>query len=95
MTESQRHAVAAGFLHILQTHHEVYERWVKIPKDDDAAIGKLIQDEMGLAKAPDKADLHAMATYIDSHLHDQVEKIQAANTNAPKHVGLIMATQQS
>jgi hypothetical protein len=95
MTESQRHGVAAGFLHLLQTHHDVYDRWIKIPKDDAAQIGALIREEMGLSQAPDKADLEAMASYIDAHLKDQVEKIQAANTNAPKHVGLVLATQQN
>lgn len=94
MTESQRHAAAAGFIHILQTHQEVYDRWIKIPKDDYAAIGKLIQDEVGLAKAPDETDLRAMAAYIDSHLKEQTQAIQRANSNAPKHVGFAVVTQQ-
>lgn len=95
MTQSQQHAVAAGFIHILQTHHDVYERWIKIPKDDYTAIGKLIQQEVGLAQAPTKDDLHAMAAYIDSHLKEQTSAIQAANANAPHHVGFMIATQQS
>lgn len=95
MTESQRHAVAAGFLHILHVHHDVYERWIKIPKDDAPAIGKLIQEEMGLAKAPDKADLDAMAAYIDAHLKEQTEAIRHTNSNAPHHVGFLVLTQQS
>jgi hypothetical protein len=95
MTESQRHGIAAGFLHILQTHSDVYDRWIKIPKDDAAKIGALIREEMGLSQAPDAADLAAMASYIDAHLKTQVEKIQAANANAPKHVGFVLVTQQS
>jgi hypothetical protein len=94
MTESQRHGVAAGFLHILQTHHEVYERWMAIPKDDAARIGALIREEMSLAQAPDRADLEAMATYIDAHLKEHVDKIQEAHANAPRHVGMILLTQQ-
>lgn len=95
MTESQRHGIAAGFLHLLQTHPDVYDRWIKIPKDDAAKIGALIREEMHLSQMPDKADLNAMAAYIDAHLKDQVEKIQAANSNAPRHVGFVAATQQS
>ena len=95
MTESQRHGIAAGFLHILHAHHGVYERWIAIPKDDAAKIGGLIREELGLAHAPDKADLEAMAKYIDAHLKEQVGKIQEAHANAPKHVGLILAMQQS
>jgi hypothetical protein len=95
MTESQRHGIAAGFLHILQTHHDVYERWIVIPKDDAAKIGALIREEMHLASVPDAQDLAAMASYIDAHLKTQVEQIQAANANAPKHVGFVSSTQQS
>jgi hypothetical protein len=85
MTESQRHAVAAGFLHILHAHPEVYERW--ITKGDAATTAKLIQDELGLAQPPTKEDLEVMARYIDTHLKMQVEQIRAAHTNAPRHVG--------
>jgi hypothetical protein len=95
MTESQRHGIAAGFLHILQTHDDVYKRWMATPKNDAEKIGALIREEMGLKEAPDKPDLDAMAKYIDAHLKDQVEKIQAANKDAPKHVGLITVTQQN
>lgn len=95
MMQSQQHAVAAGFIHILQTHHEVYERWIIVPKDDFAAIGKLIQDEVGLATAPDEPDLRAMAAYIDAHLKEQTQAIQSANSDAPKHIGFAALTQQS
>ncbi len=95
MTESQRHAVAAGFLHILHVHRDVYDKWIRIPKDDYAAIGKLIKEEMNLATAPDQADLHVMATYVDQHLKDQTSAIQAANANAPRHVGMIALMQQN
>ena len=89
MTESQRHAVAAGFLHILHAHPEVYERWIAIPQGDVAATGKLIHKELGLAQEPSSEDLEAMARYIDGHLKTQVEQIQAAHVNAPRHVGFI------
>jgi hypothetical protein len=95
MTQSQQHAVAVGFLHILQAHQDVYERWIVIPKDDMVAIGALIQQEVGLAQAPEAADLQAMADYVDAHLKDQTAAIQSANSDAPKHVGFVVATQQS
>lgn len=95
MTESQRHGVAAGFLHVLQTHAQVYEKWMHIPKDDYKALGALIKEEMGLSAAPDASDLHAMATYIDAHLKGQVSAIQSANANAPRHVGFIAVMQQN
>jgi hypothetical protein len=95
MTETQRHAVAAGFLHVLQTKPDVYAQWMKIAKDDYAGIGKLIQDTMGLAQTPSKDDLNAMAAYVDAHLQDQVSAIQEADTNAPRHVGFMVLTTQN
>lgn len=95
MTDTQQRAVAAGFMHVLQTHADVYAQWEKIPKDDYAAIGKLIQDTMGLAQTPSQADIHAMASYVDAHLKEDVATVQAANANAPRHVGFIAMMQQS
>ena len=94
MTETQRHAVAAGFLHVLQTKPDVYAQWMKIAKDDYAGIGKLIQDTMGLAQAPGKDDLTEMANYVDAHLQTQVGQIQAADANAPRHVGFFVLMNQ-
>jgi hypothetical protein len=87
MTESQRHGIAAGFLHVLEAHHDIYERWAKMPKEA-VGIGKLIQHEMGLASPPDKADLHAMQMYIDARLKDEVGKIRHVHANVPKVVGI-------
>jgi len=95
VTESQQHGVAAGFLHILQTHSQVYEKWMHIPKDDYLSIGTLIKEEMGLSTAPDVSDFHAMATYVDAQLKGQVSAIQSANANAPRHVGFLAAMQQN
>jgi hypothetical protein len=95
MTEIQRHAIAAGFLHVLHVHNDLFERWMRIPKDDYTAIGELLKNEMGLAQAPDKDDLQAMAAYIDAHLKSDVAAIQEAHENAPKHVGFMTVTQQS
>jgi hypothetical protein len=43
MTDVQRRATAAGFLHVLHTSPEVFNEWNPIKKDDYAALGKLIQ----------------------------------------------------
>jgi len=95
MTDVQRRATAAGFLHALQTTPELYTEWNAISKTDYAAIGALIQKTMGLAQAPSVEDLHAMAQYIDAHLGAQVSAIQAANADAPSHVGFITGMQQN
>lgn len=93
MTDSQRHAVAAGFVHILAKHANVYERYSKV-RGNPAAMGKLIQEEMALAHAPDEADLRAMETYIDEDLKEQTEAIRRANQNAPRQVGFVGGTTQ-
>jgi hypothetical protein len=87
MTERQRHAVAAGFRHILHEHHEVYEQWMTIPKDDVVAMGALIREEIALAQTPSKDDLSAMARYIDANLKTQGAQIQAAYIT-PRHAGI-------
>lgn len=94
MTDSQRHAIAAGFAHILAKHAEVYERYIKV-RGNPAAMGKLIQEEMALAQAPDEADLRAMETYTDEDLKEQTEAIRRANRNAPHQVGYIGGTTQA
>ena len=95
MNETQRRAVAVGFLHALQTTPDVYNEWIAIPKDDDAAIGALIQKTMSLSAAPDADDIHAMAKYIDSHLQQHVDAIKADHDDAPHHVGFVFMTQQN
>jgi len=95
MTDVQRRAIAAGFLHALQTTPELYSEWTSTNKSDDAAVGALIQKTMGLTSAPSKDDLHAMAQYIDAQLGAQVQQIQASNASAPSHVGFIFVMQQN
>lgn len=95
MTETQQRAVAAGFLHALQSSPDLYAQWQGIAKDDFVAIGSLVQKTLGLHESPTKADLHAMASYVDANLKDQVAIVQAANENAPRHVGFIVLMQQS
>jgi hypothetical protein len=95
MTDVQQRAIAAGFLHALQTTPALYQEWNATPKDDYAAIGALIQKSMGLAQAPTKDDLNAMAAYIDKSLGEQVSALRASNPGAPSHVGMVVLTQQS
>ncbi len=95
MNDVQQRATAAGFIHALHTSPDLFKEWMDTKKDDDAAIGKLVQKTLGLAQAPDKQDLHAMAAYIDAHLKDDVAEFHAAHPSAPRHVGMVFLTQQS
>lgn len=95
MTDTQRRAVAAGFLHALQASPDVYQEWNGIAKDNYAAIGTLIQKTVGLAQAPSAADIQAMAQYVDAHLQQHVEAIRAEHDDAPHHVGFIGLMQQN
>ena len=93
MNDVARRAVAAGFLHALQTTPALFDEWMKTAKDDTAAIGALVARTLGLAQVPDADDLHAMAHHIDAHLSGAVSEIQAANAGAPKTVGFFFIMQ--
>jgi hypothetical protein len=95
MTDSQRKAVAAGFLHALSVDQDVAKEWMATKKDDHAAVGALIQKTMGLATAPSTDDINAMAQYVDSHLKDHTEKIAQAHPGAAHAVGFIAIMQQN
>ncbi|NNM99244.1 MAG: hypothetical protein HKL91_05565 [Candidatus Eremiobacteraeota bacterium] len=95
MNDVAQRAVAAGFLHALQTTPALFDQWMKTAKDDTAAIGALVARTLGLAQVPNADDLHAMAHYVDSSLQEQVRSVQAANPSAPNHVGFIVAMQAS
>lgn len=95
MTDVQQRAVAAGFLHALQTTPALFKEWNAIAKDDNVAIGALIQKTMGLTQAPSKDDLHAMAAYIDSNLGDQVQALRQTHPETPAHVGVVTLMQQN
>lgn len=95
MTDTQRRATAAGFLHALQTSPDVYQEWSGIAKDNYAAIGALVQKTMGLSQAPSQADIEAMAQYIDAQLSQHVDAIKAQHDDAPHHVGFIAMMQQN
>ncbi len=95
MTDVQQRAIAAGFLHALHTTPALFNEWNAIPKDDDVAIGALVQKTMGLSSAPTKADLTAMATYIDASLGEQVQAFRQSHPQAPSHVGDIFLMQQN
>ncbi len=93
MNDVARRAVAAGFLHALQTTPALFDEWMKIAKDDTAAIGALVARTLGLAQVPTAEDLHAMAHHVEAHLSGMVAEIQAANANAPKTVGFFVFMQ--
>lgn len=95
MTDTQRRAIAAGFLHALQTSPDVYQEWSGIAKDNYAAIGALVQKTLGLSQTPTTEDLHAMAQYVDAHLNDTVAAIKAEHDDAPHHVGFMTMMQQN
>lgn len=94
MTEVQRRATAAGFLHVLHTSPEVFNEWNPIKKDDYVALGKLIQKTVGLQETPSAEDIHGMASYIDAHLKDEAAKFHQAHAAAPHHVGTLAMMQQ-
>jgi hypothetical protein len=92
MTDVQRRAIAAGFLHALQSTPELVAEWNKIPKTDVAAMGALIQKTMGLSQAPSRDDLHAMEQYVDKSLGEQTSALQEAH---PHTVGYFLTQQNS
>lgn len=94
MTSVQHRAIAAGFLHALQTTPALFQQWNALAKDDDAAIGALVQETCGLAAQPSKSDIESMAGYIDAHLKDQVAQLSSV-ADAPSHVGFIFLMQQT
>jgi hypothetical protein len=89
MTEIQRRATAAGFMHVLQNSKEVFDEWKSAKKDDYATLGKLIQKSVGLAETPTTADFHAMASYVDAHLKTEANAFAAAHPDVEHHVGTI------
>jgi len=95
MTEVQRHATAAGFLHVLHHSAPVFNEWNAVKKDDYGALGALIKKTVGLSETPSKDDIVAMASYIDSHLKDEAGKFAAAHANTTHHVGIIAMMQQN
>jgi hypothetical protein len=94
MTDVQRRATAAGFLHVLLSSPEVYNEWKPIKKDDYAALGKLIQKTVGLHETPSAEDIHAMASYVDVHLKTEAASFHQAHPDAPHHVGAFAMMQQ-
>jgi 23S rRNA maturation-related 3'-5' exoribonuclease YhaM len=95
MTEVQRQATAAGFLHALHKSPEVFKEWTAAKKDDYATLGKLIQKSVGLAETPSVDDIHAMAKHVDANLKDEAAAFHAAHPQAEHLVGSIAFMQQS
>ncbi|GAC1392919.1 MAG: hypothetical protein NVSMB31_11620 [Vulcanimicrobiaceae bacterium] len=92
MTEVQRRAAVAGFIHALKTSPDVLKEWVATPKHDDKAIGALIQKTLGLAQAPNRADIEAMEKHADEALEPHVKAAQES-AGVPRSVGFFLATQ--
>ena len=95
MTDVQRRAAAAGFLHVLHASPEVYNEWTPIKKNDYAALGKLIQKTVGLHETPSTEDIHAMASYVNAHLKDEAANFHQTHPDAPHHVGIFAMMQQN
>jgi hypothetical protein len=95
MTDVQRQATAAGFLHVLHKSPEVFNEWNAAKKDDYATLGKLIQKSVGLAETPSAADIHAMASYVDQNLKNEADAFAKAHPNVEHHVGSLALMQQS
>ncbi|HTZ54348.1 MAG TPA: hypothetical protein VMB20_04745 [Candidatus Acidoferrum sp.] len=95
MTEVQRQATAAGFLHVLHKSPEVFNEWNAAKKDDYVTLGKLIQKSVGLAETPTTADIQAMAGYVDKNLKSEADAFAKAYPNAEHHVGGLALMQQS
>jgi hypothetical protein len=87
VTETQQHGAAAGFLHVLHTSPDVFQKWIELQKGDYAGIGSLLQESLGLAETPTPDDLHAMTTHIATSLKTEVEAFAQANPTAPRHAG--------
>jgi 23S rRNA maturation-related 3'-5' exoribonuclease YhaM len=95
MTDVQRQATAAGFLHVLHKSPDVFKEWNAAKKDDYATLGKLIQKSVGLAAAPSGTDITAMANYVDKNLKSEADAFAKAHPNAEHHVGGIALMQQN
>lgn len=95
MTDVQRQATAAGFLHVLHRSPDVFKEWSAAKKNDYPALGKLIQKTVGLSETPSATDIHAMAAHVDAHLKDEAKSFAAAHPEAQHHVGVIAMMQQS
>lgn len=95
MTDVQRQATAAGFLHVLHRSPEVFNEWDKVKKDDYTALGHLVRKTVGLSETPSKDDINAMAKHIDAHLKDETAKFHQAHAGVEHHVGTIAMMQQS
>jgi hypothetical protein len=95
MTDVQRQATAAGFLHVLQQSPEVFNEWDKVKKDDYAALGHLVRKTVGLSETPNKDDIQAMAKHIAARLKDETAKFHQAHAGVEHHVGTIAMMQQS
>lgn len=94
MTDVQRRAIAAGFIHALAQSHETLAAWSQVSKTDATAVGAFIQKTLGLASAPSAEDLSTMSTYVQGNLQEQVKAVQAQDPETASHRGIFVAAQQ-
>lgn len=89
MTAQQIKNVAAGFVHVLIKHPEVYDAWVPVARSGDVAgIGKFLQETMHLQSTPTSADIEAMDSHLGTSMQEDVAAFREARPDAPVVVGI-------
>jgi hypothetical protein len=93
MNDVQIRAIAAGFIHAMQTTPELFTEWNQMDKTP-ANIGPLIQRTLNLATVPTADDLTKLAAYVDEHLSDQFAQLRAAHPEIHPHCGNTVGVNQ-
>jgi hypothetical protein len=78
MDDKERNDAADEFMAQLHKSPELFKKWMATPKDDAAAIGKLVQDAVGLDQTPTEEDLEAMSAHAAPNLKKIVQTVQPA-----------------
>lgn len=91
MANVRHAAIAAGFMHAL-SDPSTFAKW-QAAQNDPAAIGKLIQETLGLAQPPSAADIEEMRKHAEDQLQDQHEKIKEQQSSVPHMVGFAFTMQ--
>lgn len=90
MDDKERNDAADEFLDQLRKSPDLFKKWMATPKDDAAAIGKLVQDAVGLDHTPSEDDLEAMSAHATPNLKKIVQSVQPA---AVSFTGAMFGTQ--